>query len=326
MDDDALAGTRVLVIGGNREEAESIRSELTAAGSPSVDLVPAVELVAAQAAAAQPQVILSLGDTDPEVVRVKLDPLGLDSGPPVVPLAELTADGRLGSSAIRRLALVLEHRAMRRRLGELEAIVASQALSAFRDTEAIRLDALQRLALAAEYRDDNSPEHTQRVGALAARMARHMGMDDRFVWLVRQSAPLHDLGKIAIPDSILLKPGKLSDEEFEVVKTHAVLGARVLADGKSEVLGVAEKIARSHHERWDGSGYPDGLEGEANPLAARLVHVADVFDVLVHERPYKEAWGVEDAAGELRAGAGSQFDPAVIAAFDALGAGSWTTG
>ena len=89
---------------------------------------------------------------------------------------------------------------------------------------------------------------------------------------------------------------------------------------------MAERIVRSHHERWDGSGYPDGLAGEAIPLAARLVHVADVFDVLVHERPYKEAWGVEDAAGELRAGGGSQFDPAVIAAFDALGAGSWTTG
>ena len=326
MDDDVLAGTRVLVIGGNREEAESLRSELTAAGSPSVDLVPAVELVAAQAAAAQPQVILSLGDTDPEAVRVKLDPLGLDSGPPVVPLSELTPDGRLGAPAVRRLSLVLEHRAMRRRLGELEAIVASQALSSFRDTEAIRVDALQRLALAAEYRDDNSPEHTQRVGALAARMARHMGMDDRFVWLVRQAAPLHDLGKIAIPDSILLKPGKLSDEEFEVVKTHAVLGARVLADGKSEVLGVAERIARAHHERWDGDGYPDGLGAEAIPLEARLVHVADVFDVLVHERPYKEAWSVEDAAGELRAGSGTQFDPTVISAFDALGAGSWTTG
>ena len=127
---------------------------------------------------------------------------------------------------------------------------------------------------------------------------------------MRQAAPLHDLGKIAIPDSILLKPGRLDREEFEVVKTHAVLGARVLADGKSEVLGVAEQIVRSHHERWDGSGYPDGLAGEAIPLVARLVHVADVFDVLVHERPYKEAWTVEDAAGEIRAGAGTQFDPA----------------
>ena len=327
MDDGALAGTRVLVVGGPREAAESLRAQLTAAGSPSVDLVPVLDLVAVQAAAAQPEVVLALPDTPPEAVRTRLDPLGLDSGPPVVPVDELTTDGRpLGDAGVRRLTSVLVHRAMRRRLAELEAIVASQALSAFRDTEAIRVDALQRLALAAEYRDDNSPEHTQRVGALAARMARHMGQDDRFVWLVRQAAPLHDLGKIAIPDSILLKPGKLSEEEFEVVKTHAVLGARVLADGNSEVLGVAERIARSHHERWDGTGYPDGLGGEAIPLEARLVHVADVFDVLVHERPYKEAWTVEDAAGEIRSGAGAQFDPAVIAAFDALGAGSWTTG
>ena len=327
MDDGALAGTRVLVVGGPREAAEAMRAQLSAAGSPSVDLVPVLDLVAVQAAAAHPEVVLALPDTSPEAVRGRLDPLGLDAGPPVVPVDELTANGQpLGAAGVRRLALVLEHRAMRRRLGELEAIVASQALSAFRDTEAIRVDALHRLALAAEYRDDNSPEHTQRVGALAARMARHMGQDDRLVSLVRQAAPLHDLGKIAIPDSILLKPGKLSDEEFQVVKTHAVLGARVLADGNSEVLGVAERIVRSHHERWDGTGYPDGLAGDAIPLEARLVHVADVFDVLVHERPYKEAWTVEDAAGEIRAGAGTQFDPAVIAAFDALGAGSWTTG
>ena len=327
MDDDALAGTRVLVIGGNRDAAESLRSQLTAAGSSSVDLVPALELVAAQAAAAQPQVVLSLGDTDPAAVRARLDPLGLDSGPPVVPLSELVSDGEpLGPAGVARLRMMLEHRAMRARLGELESIVASQALSALRDTEAIRVDTLERLARAAEYRDDNSPEHTQRVAALAARMARHIGQDDRAVWLIRHAAPLHDLGKIAIPDTILLKPGRLEPEEYEVVKTHAVLGARVLADGGSEVLGTAEQIARSHHERWDGDGYPDGLAGDAIPLVARLVAVADVFDVLVHERPYKEAWTVEDAAGEIRSGAGAQFDPDVVAAFDALGAGSWTAG
>jgi hypothetical protein len=327
MDDDPLAGTRILVIGGDREAAESLRAQLTAAGSSSVDLVPGLEQVAAQAAAAHPQVVISLGDTDPDAVRVRLDPLGLDAGPPVVPVSELAANGEpLGSAGVSRLRMLLEHRAMRVRLGELEAIVASQALSAFRDTEAIRVDTLERLARAAEYRDDNSPEHTQRVAALAARMARHLGQDDRSVWLVRQATPLHDLGKIAIPDSILLKPGRLEPEEYEVVKTHAVLGARVLADSGSEVLGVAEQIARSHHERWDGEGYPDGLAGEAIPLVARLVGVADVFDVLVHERPYKEAWTVEDAAREIRSGAGAQFDPQVVAAFDALGAGSWTAG
>jgi hypothetical protein len=327
MDDDPLAGTRILVIGGDREAAESLRAQLTDAGSPSVDLVPSLELVAAQAAAAQPQVVVSLRDIDPEAVRVRLDPLGLGASPPVVEVSDLISDGQpLGPWGLSRLKLVLEHREMRTRLSELEAIVAGQVLSAFRDAEAIRVDTLHRLALAAEYRDDNSPEHTQRVGALAARMARHMGQSDRMVWLVRQAAPLHDLGKIAIPDSILLKPGRLEPEEFEVVKTHAVLGARVLADGGSEVFSVAEQIARSHHERWDGGGYPDGLSGGAIPLVARLVAVADVFDVLVHERPYKEAWTVEDAAGEIRSGAGTQFDPDVVAAFDALGAGSWTAG
>jgi putative nucleotidyltransferase with HDIG domain len=327
MDDDLLAGTRILVIGGDREAAESLRAQLTAAGSPSVDLVPGLELVAAQAAAAHPQVVISLGDTDPEAVRARLDPLGLDAGPPIVAVAELAADSQpLGEWGVRRLRLLLEHREMRARLGELEAIVAGQVLTAFRDAEAVRVDTLHRLALAAEYRDDNSPEHTQRVAALAARMARHLGESDRVVWLVRQAAPLHDLGKIAIPDSILLKPGRLEPEEYEVVKTHAVLGARVLADSGSEVLEVAADIARSHHERWDGGGYPDGLAGGDIPLVARLVAVADVFDVLVHERPYKEAWTVEDAAGEIREGAGTQFDPEVVSAFDALGAGSWTAG
>ena len=325
MDDQALAGTRVLVIGGNRDVAESLRAQLSAAGSPSVDLVPGLDLVAAQAAAAQPQVVLSLGDTDADAVRARLDPLGLDAGPPVVPVAELASDGGpIGAAGVARLRLLLEHRAMRARLGELEAIVASQALSAFRDTEQIRTDTLRRLAIAAEYRDDNSPEHTQRVAALAARMARQLGQDGRTVGLIRHGAPLHDLGKIAIPDSILLKPGRLEPEEYEVVKTHAVLGARVLADSDSEVLRIAEEIARSHHERWDGEGYPDGLAGPDIPLSARLVGVADVFDVLVHERPYKDAWTVEDAAAEIRAGAGTQFDPDAIDAFDALGAGSWT--
>jgi putative nucleotidyltransferase with HDIG domain len=325
MDDDPLAGTRILVIGGDREAAESWRAQLTAAGCASVDLVPGLDLVAAQAAAAQPQVVISLGDTDPGAVRARLDPLGLDAAPPIVAVGELAADGQpLGEWGVRQLRLLLEHREMRARLGELESIVAGQVLSAFRESEEARVDTLRRLALAAEYRDDNSPEHTQRVAALAARMARHLGESDRDVWLVRQAAPLHDLGKIAIPDSILLKPGRLEPEEFEVVKTHAVLGARVLAGGESDVLTAAERIARSHHERWDGGGYPDGLAGTAIPLVGRLVAVADVFDVLVHERPYKEAWTVESAAGEIRAGAGTQFDPAVVAAFDALGAGSWT--
>jgi putative two-component system response regulator len=168
---------------------------------------------------------------------------------------------------------------------------------------------------AAGYRDDNTHEHTQRVADLAARLARELGLGDRQVSLVHRAAPLHDIGKIAIPDSILLKPGRLTEEEFEVVKTHAVLGARVLQGGDSDVIQTAEAIARHHHERWDGGGYPGGLAGEAIPLGARLVHVADVFDILVHERPYKESWTVEAAVAEIERGSGTDFDPAVVRAF-----------
>ena len=130
------------------------------------------------------------------------------------------------------------------------------------------------------------------------------------VWLVRKTAPLHDIGKIAIPDSILLKPGRLSDEEFEVVKTHSLLGARVLAGGESELLEVAERIVRHHHERWDGtrlSGRPGG-RGRSPPWRGSP-HVADVFDVLVHERPYKDSWSAEAAAEEIRGGAGHAVRP-----------------
>jgi hypothetical protein len=321
MEHGALAGTRVLVAGGERPAADAIGAELRAAGSPAVDFAPEPGQVAVRAAAVAPDVVLVLGP--PEPARALLDPLGLDAGPPVVGIAELAPDARLGTAGVGRLRLLLEHRAMRRRLGELEGIVASQALAAFRDGETVRLDALDRLAQAAEYRDDNTPEHTQRVGAMASRLARGLGLPDRTVRLLRRAAPLHDLGKIAIPDSILIKPGVLDPEEFAVIQTHAVLGARVLAGGASDVFEVAEQVVRSHHERWDGDGYPDGLAGDAIPVVARIVHLADVFDVLLHERPYKEAWTVDQAVAEIRAGAGTQFDPGVVEAFEALGPATW---
>src|SRR3954454_11314334 len=203
------------------------------------------------------------------------------------------------------------------------ALGARLATGAAQVTVAPDAEAAAQAALAAEYRDDNTREHTERVAALAARLGRRLGLSELAVTHIRHAAPLHDVGKIAIPDSILLKPGRLSAQEFEVVKTHAEAGARVLADGESELLEVAESIARSHHERWDGTGYPDALAGADIPLVGRLVHVADVFDVLVHERPYKEAFSVEDAAAEITRGAGAQFDPEVVEAFTDLGPRAW---
>jgi putative two-component system response regulator len=187
-----------------------------------------------------------------------------------------------------------------------------------RELDHARAETLRQLALAAEYRDDETYQHTERVGHVAARIALQLGLPAGQVTLLRQAAPLHDVGKLAIPDCILLKPGKLTVEEFAVMKTHAELGARLLSSGSSPVLQMAAVIAATHHERWDGSGYPKGLRGEAIPLVGRIVTVADVFDALIHDRPYKAAWPVEDAIAEIERSAGSQFDPRVVAAFLAL--------
>jgi HD-GYP domain-containing protein (c-di-GMP phosphodiesterase class II) len=320
---DALAGMRLLLAGDDRAAVSALRAAVGSAGAVAAACTGDPDDVVAVVAADPPAAVVAIGG-NAGVLRERLDPLELEQGPEVVAIEDLVDAGRtFDGVAAARLRAIVERRALRTRQTELEAVVAAQAVARRRHDEQAALDTLRRLALAAEYRDDNTHEHTQRVGELAARLARHLGHEDRTVWLIREVAPLHDLGKIAIPDTVLLKPGRLTREEFEVVKTHAVLGARVLAGGESDLLSAAERTVRSHHERWDGTGYPDGLRGTGIPLEGRLVHVADVFDVLVHERPYKESWTVEAAAEEIRRGAGTQFDPDVVRAFEALGAGVW---
>ena len=178
-----------------------------------------------------------------------------------------------------------------------------------------QLEVIQRLALAAEYRDDETGQHTRRVGELSARIGHALRIADDELLLLRQAAPLHDVGKIAIPDSILLKPGALSPGEFEQMKTHTTRGAAMLTGAGFALLEMAETIALTHHERWDGTGYPSGLSGPAIPLVGRIVAIADVFDALTHSRPYKEAWTVADALTEIGLQSGGQFDPDVVDAF-----------
>ena len=320
--DDALAGTRVLIAGGDGDTARTLGQRL-AAGAAQVTVAPDAEAAAQAALAGRPDVIVALGAAEAEL-RELLDPLELRTGPPLVPAADLDLpDEDEEQVAVRRLRALLDRAVLERRAREVESALAAQTVARRRDLDSLRVDLLRRLALAAEYRDDNTREHTERVAALAARLGQRLGLSELAVTHIRHAAPLHDVGKIAIPDSILLKPGRLSAQEFEVVKTHAEAGARVLADADSELLEVAESIARSHHERWDGTGYPDALSGRDIPLVGRLVHVADVFDVLVHERPYKEAFSVEAAAEEITGGAGSQFDPEVVEAFTDLGPRVW---
>jgi PAS domain S-box-containing protein len=195
------------------------------------------------------------------------------------------------------------------------ALLEQKVVERTRELEDARAKTLKRLALAAEYRDDDTFEHTERVGVTCAEIAAELGLHGKQVEILRLAAPLHDVGKIGIPDSILLKPGKLTDEEFEIMKTHAALGAKLLTGSGSPVLQMGTIIAESHHERWDGTGYPYGLAGEVIPLVGRIVAVADVFDALTHDRPYKSPWPVEEAFAEIERGAGTQFDPHVVEAF-----------
>ncbi len=174
---------------------------------------------------------------------------------------------------------------------------------------------LQRLARAAEFRDDDTGQHTQRVAHITALLAQQLALPEPRVRLIQQVAALHDVGKIGVSDHILLKPGKLSEEEFATMQQHTTMGAALLSGGNSELVQLAEQIAHTHHERWDGSGYPRGLAGEQIPLEGRILAVADVFDALTHDRPYKKAWPVAEAVSEIQRQSGRQFDPRVVEGF-----------
>lgn len=178
-----------------------------------------------------------------------------------------------------------------------------------------KLEILQLLGRAAEYRDDMTGQHTQRVGQLSELIARHLGLPEPQVDLIRLAAPLHDIGKIGIPDEILLKPGRFEPHEFESMKMHTTIGANILAGSSFRVLIMAGIIAGSHHEKWDGSGYPHGLKGEEIPIESRIVALADFYDALTHERPYKKAWSPAEAIAEVEKQKGLHFDPQIVEVF-----------
>jgi putative two-component system response regulator len=178
-----------------------------------------------------------------------------------------------------------------------------------------RLQIVRRLGRAAEYRDNETGLHIVRMSKVSALLGQEAGMAEGDCELLLNASPMHDIGKIGIPDQILLKPGKLEPEEWEIMKTHTTIGADILSGDDSELLSMARVIALSHHEKWDGSGYPNGLAGEAIPLVGRIVAVADVFDALTSERPYKKAWSTEAALEYIAANGGTHFDPQVVTLF-----------
>jgi putative two-component system response regulator len=243
-------------------------------------------------------------------------------GPDMLPVCVITADSDI---KVRRRALQMGARDfIVKPIDAIEVLMRTRNLLEARwlqqhlryELERSGFDNLERLARIAEGRDSHDYEHATRVGALARRIAEAHGLGSQFAALIRETAALHDVGKIVIPDSILRKPGPLTADEVSVMRTHTTVGAEMFGTvTHSETIAMAATIARHHHERWDGTGYPDGLAGEEIPIAARIVAVADVYDALVTNRPYRDALSEDEAIAEIDSGSGTQFDPQVVEAF-----------
>ncbi len=178
-----------------------------------------------------------------------------------------------------------------------------------------RTEALECLARALEYRDDQTGGHTRRVGKMSGRIAEALGLAESEIEMIRTTAPLHDLGKIGVSDSLLLKPGRYSPEEIEEMRRHTLVGETIIGDCNSPILKAVRELALHHHERWDGTGYPHGLAGLQIPIGCRIVALADLYDALTNDRPYKPAWPREEAIEEVRKLRGTHFDPSVVDAF-----------
>ena len=204
---------------------------------------------------------------------------------------------------------------------ELESEVArrtEELKQAFGRIKAASLETIYRLSIASEYKDEDTGPHIRRMSRYCAAVARRMGLDENTIEIILYAAPMHDLGKIGIPDRILSKPTKLDPVEWEIMKLHTVIGANILKGSDAEFIRLGETIAQSHHEKWDGSGYPNGLKGTEIPIAGRITAIADVFDALTSKRRYKEPFSAEKSLAIIRARRGSHFDPDVTDAFFAI--------
>ena len=203
----------------------------------------------------------------------------------------------------------------------LDEMVASRTVelqSALDSLKRVSLEVILRLARASEYKDSDTGMHIERMSRFAAAIARKMGLPDDEVENILYAAPMHDIGKIGIPDNILLKPDRLDNNEWEVMKQHTIIGACILEGSEAPLVDLGRIIALTHHERWDGAGYPMGMSGEDIPLAGRITSVSDVFDALSSRRPYKDPISSEETFQMVRAGRGTQFDPIVVDALYAI--------
>lgn len=332
-----LADSRILVVDDEEANTRALSRVLKQAGFQSVETVNDSRVAVRMIASACPDLLITdirmPHMTGLEMMAVLSDEVNAEVSLPVLmitgdsdPSLErrcLEAGARdfvnkpfRPSEILLRIRNLLETRVLQKRLAEDRSHLASRLSEEEQKASEAQLEILRRLAMAAEFRDDVTGKHAERVGAIAEAMALELGQSAEASALLRQAAPLHDVGKIGIPDSILLKPGSLDGEEFAVMKTHTVIGARLLSKSHSfPLLDLARQIAMSHHERFDGCGYPQGLMGNAIPLSGRIVAVADVFDSLTHERPYKRAFSAGTAVDLMKSQRALHFDPMALEVF-----------
>jgi putative two-component system response regulator len=338
MNDETLKKAKILIVDDGEANVALLEDMLREAGyTELIGTTNSSDVVALCAAKPPDLILLDLHMPHPdgyEVMELLAPWIGVRWFPILVLTADITSAAReraLSSGArdfvtkpfdrtevLLRIKNLLEVRFLQLELRKQNLTLERRVYERTEELDAARLDALERLALAAEYRDDDTREHTRRVGRTSALIARALGFAEDEAALIRVAAPLHDVGKIGIPDRILLKPGKLTSQEFEQMQEHVGIGRSIVSDSNSPILELAEQIILAHHEWWNGNGYPTGLEGNAIPIAGRIVAVADVFDALTHDRPYKKAWTVEAALNEIRTLSGRQFDAGVIKAFETL--------
>jgi putative two-component system response regulator len=339
VDDELLHPSRILVVDDQEANALLLQAILARAGYRCIEVLTDPLAVVAQCREAPPDLLLLDWHmpvrSGPEILE---DVAFLTDEPNWMPVLVLTADSApdtkrralsLGArdfltkpidvaEVLLRVRNLLQTRYLRTELQLHNDLLHERVQQRTSELEAAKLEMLDRLALAAEYRDDATGQHAERIGRTSELLALELRLEPPEATLIGHAARLHDIGKIGIADDLLLKPGAYSRAEFDAMKQHSTIGARILSGSNNELLMLAEQIALTHHERWDGTGYPDGRAGTDIPLPARIVTVADVFDALTHRRPYKEPWPLADAVQEILGASGSKFDPRVVTAFARL--------
>jgi putative two-component system response regulator len=334
-----LADMRVLVVDDNEANVELIEQLLGQEGYTTVLSTSDPTRVLSLCQAWEPDLLLL------DLHMPQLTGFDVMSGirelmeePRCLPVLVLTADGTLearrralsmgardfitkpldGQELLLRTHNLLQTRCLQLELQQQNVLLDRAVKERTRDLDQARLESLTVLAAVGEFHDDDTHEHTRRVGSAASRIAQALDRPDAFVADIRAAAPLHDIGKIAVSRQILRKPGALTDDERKIMMQHAQVGAQILASTVSPVLVMASQIASSHHENWDATGYPRGLSGEKIPLAGRITAVADVFDALTHARPYKPAWEIDRALELITQESKRKFDSRVVSAFMTL--------